>query len=110
MAAATTLPPKTSPQLRFPQVRSVCRPAWGWWRGGCAVRVAVVDFGVRLEVKALPYRQDQGRELHGATLEDLLEAADSASDPRAGEYMFHWTRPVTALSPGDTAAGLEPAS
>lgn len=50
------------------------------------------------------------RMLYGATLEDLLHAAEAASDLRAGEYMFHWTRPVTALSPGTTAAGLEPAS
>ncbi len=51
-----------------------------------------------------------GRMLNGATLEDLLQAAEAASDLRAGEYMFHWTRPVTALSPGATATGLEPAS
>jgi hypothetical protein len=49
------------------------------------------------------------RELHGATLEDLLRAA-SASDLQAGKYMFHWTRPVTALPTGTSAPGLEPAS
>jgi hypothetical protein len=51
-----------------------------------------------------------GRTLHGSTLEDLLQAAEEASDLRAGEYMFHWTRPVTALSPRATATGPEPAS
>jgi hypothetical protein len=46
-----------------------------------------------------------GRELHGATLEELLQAADSASDLRAGDYMFHWIRPVSDLPPGTVTAG-----
>jgi hypothetical protein len=50
-----------------------------------------------------------GQQLHGATLEDLLEAAESASDLRAGHYMFQWIRPVTALS-GTTTADAGPAS
>jgi hypothetical protein len=38
---------------------------------------------------------------------DSPAAVDSASDFRAGEYLFRWILPVTALSPA--AAGLEPA-
>jgi hypothetical protein len=49
-----------------------------------------------------------GRELHGATLEELLQAADSAGDLRAGDYMFHWLRPVTDL-PFGTAGPKNPA-
>lgn len=51
-----------------------------------------------------------GRILHGRTLEDLLDAADAANDSPTRDYMFHWIRPVTALSLGPSAAGLEPAS
>lgn len=54
--------------------------------------------------------KSSGDTLSGTTLEELFEAADSASDLRTGDYMFHWNRPVTTLSPGSSAAGLEPAS
>jgi hypothetical protein len=50
-----------------------------------------------------------GRTLNGSTLETLLQAAETADDLQAGEYMFHWNRPVTAL-PGTSGAGLEAAS
>jgi hypothetical protein len=48
---------------------------------------------------------DSGRVLRGATLEDLVAAAESAGDLRPGEYMFHWIRPVAALPPH---AGSQP--
>lgn len=51
-----------------------------------------------------------GRVLRGATLEDLLRAAESAGDMRAGEYMFRWTRPIMALSPRATAPRPGPRS
>jgi hypothetical protein len=46
-----------------------------------------------------------GRTLHGASLEDLLQAAEESSDLRAGEYMFHWMRPVIALPQGSPLPG-----
>jgi hypothetical protein len=49
---------------------------------------------------------DSRRVLRGATLEDLVAAAESARDLRPGEYMFHWIRPVTALAP--PPAGSQP--
>ena len=51
---------------------------------------------------------ESGRVLRGATLEDLVAAAGSAGDLRPGEYMFHWIRPVTALSPLPPPAGSQP--
>lgn len=48
--------------------------------------------------------------LQGATLEDLVTAAESASDLRPGNYMFRWLRPVSALSPLPPRSGSLPAT
>ncbi len=50
---------------------------------------------------------ESSRVLRGATLEDLV-AAESVGDLRPGQYMFHWLRSVTALSPLPPPADPQP--